>query len=108
MSDINVIGQRIADRRKELELKQSDLGQRVGTTQDVVSRWERGVVTPHISMLVPLAEALQTTPNWLVGYIGDDQAGAGLDDLEIEFLQMLRAMAPDRRQRALEMLNLLM
>ena len=53
------LGNRIALRRKELGMTQRDLADRLGITDRAVSRWERGIGSPDISLLEPLAEALK-------------------------------------------------
>lgn len=59
--DANKIGSFIQSRRKELGLTQSQLGEKLGVTDKAISRWERGVGFPDISLLEPLADALCVT-----------------------------------------------
>ena len=59
--DYTEIGRRIARRRKELGLTQSELAEKLQVTAKAVSRWERGVGFPDIHLLEPLAEALDLT-----------------------------------------------
>lgn len=47
--------------RKDLGMTQSQLGEKLGVTDKAISRWERGVGFPDISLLEPLAEALGIT-----------------------------------------------
>ncbi len=47
--------------RKEKNMTQLDLAQELKVTDKAVSRWERGKGFPDISLLVPLAEALDIT-----------------------------------------------
>lgn len=51
-------GQFIAERRRELGLKQQELAQKLNVTDKAVSRWENGRGFPDINTLEPLAEAL--------------------------------------------------
>lgn len=48
----------IAHLRKEKNLTQKELANKLNVTDKAVSRWERGVGFPDISTLCPLAEAL--------------------------------------------------
>ena len=48
----------IAQARKERGLTQKDLAKRLHVSDRAVSKWERGVGFPDVSLLVPLAEAL--------------------------------------------------
>ena len=44
--------------RKERNMTQKDLAERLHITDRAVSKWERGLCAPDISLLEPLAEAL--------------------------------------------------
>ena len=55
----DALGSRIARRRKELGMTQRDLAERLHVTDRAVSRWERGIGSPDISLLEPLAAALK-------------------------------------------------
>ncbi|MGN1405976.1 MAG: helix-turn-helix domain-containing protein [Erysipelotrichaceae bacterium] len=48
----------IAELRKEKHLTQVELAGKINVTDKAVSRWERGVGFPDISLLQPLADAL--------------------------------------------------
>lgn len=61
MMDAKKFGTFLQTRRKELGLTQSQLGEKLGVTDKAISRWERGVGFPDISLLEPLADALQIT-----------------------------------------------
>lgn len=47
--------------RKEQGLTQAQLAQRLYVSDKAVSKWERGLSLPDISLLMPLAEALRVT-----------------------------------------------
>lgn len=48
----------IAARRQELELTQKELAERLNVSDRAVSKWERGAGFPDVSLLEPLADAL--------------------------------------------------
>jgi len=56
--DAQKLGAFIAATRKELQLTQAQLAQRIRVTDKAVSRWERGLGLPDIQLLEPLAQAL--------------------------------------------------
>lgn len=58
MMDPKKFGTFLQTRRRELGLTQSQLGETLGVTDKAISRWERGVGFPDISLLEPLADAL--------------------------------------------------
>ena len=60
-------GDRIAARRKEKGYTQKQLAQLLHVTDKAVSKWERGDSYPETGLLVPLAAALDTTVDALLG-----------------------------------------
>ena len=54
-------GALIAQARKERELTQKELAERLHVSAQAVSKWERGLSCPDIGLLEPLAEALGIT-----------------------------------------------
>lgn len=58
MEDLN-IGKFIRDRRIELGMTQQQLADRLGITDKAVSKWERGVSYPDITILRELSAALE-------------------------------------------------
>jgi ribosome-binding protein aMBF1 (putative translation factor) len=52
------IADRVAERRKELELSQAELAELVATTQSAIARLESGGRPPRIDTLLRIAQAL--------------------------------------------------
>ena len=66
--DYKEIGFRIARRRKQLKLKQSDVEERADIGYKYLSSIERGTSIPSTEVIMRLAAALDTTPDeFLVG-----------------------------------------
>lgn len=66
------IGKRIRDRRKELGLSADDLAEAIGKDRTTIYRYERGAIEKlPTNILVPIAEALHTTPAYLMGWDDD-------------------------------------
>lgn len=66
--DYAEIGRRIAKRRKQLGLKQSEVEERADIGYKYLSNIERGISIPSTEVLMRLAAALDTTPDeFLVG-----------------------------------------
>jgi len=61
------LGQNITALRKKLKLSQSDLGKAVGTSGDIIGRYERDEVKPSIEVAIKIADALQVSLDYLVG-----------------------------------------
>lgn len=72
---MQILGREIKTRRHDLDLGQGELADRLGVTQQTVSRWESGVAVPPPKRLAALAEALDLKLDRLLslaGYFPDD------------------------------------
>ena len=59
--DNKKFGEFIAQLRKEKRLTQKELADRLFISDKAVSKWERGLSMPNVSMLIPMAEILGVT-----------------------------------------------
>jgi len=55
------IGQFIAEKRRKANMTQVQLAEKLSISDKAVSKWERGICCPDISLLVPLSEMLDTS-----------------------------------------------
>ena len=63
------IGSRIKERRKLLGMSAEELGRRLGKDRATIYRYEKGdIENLPLDILKPLAEALGTTPQYLMGW----------------------------------------
>lgn len=63
------IGQRIKQRRKALRMSADELGERLGKDRSTIYRYEKGdIENLPLDILEPIAAALQTTPQYLMGW----------------------------------------
>ena len=68
------VGERVKERRTELNLTMPELGKRVGVNKSTIQRYEADGVDPKRTMIINgLAEALLTTPEWLTGLSEDKE-----------------------------------
>ena len=65
----------IAKKRKEKQLTQKDLADKLGVSNATVSKWETGKGFPDISLIEPLASALEISVSEVLS--GLYHAGAG-------------------------------
>lgn len=56
--DAGKTGKFIAKKRKSMNMTQNELAKKLHITDKAVSKWERGLSFPNISILIPLAEIL--------------------------------------------------
>ncbi len=67
-----LIGEKIQKLRKANFLTQDDLGKRIGTDGNTVSRWERNKLGVGSSYIAKLAKVLNTTTDYFMGEIKPD------------------------------------
>lgn len=60
-------GKRILSLRKEKGWTQKDLAMQIHVTDKAISKWERGLNFPDLSLFEPLADALDTSVSDLLG-----------------------------------------
>lgn len=72
MNEFNIrqIGQRIASKRRELNMTQSNLADQLLVSYQAISNWERGNTLPDIEKLPQLATILQLSIDELLGNSG--------------------------------------
>ena len=61
------IGERIRLQRKRINIKQEELSDRLGFSAKTIQRWEAGERMPNTKVLPKLAEALNTSVEYLMG-----------------------------------------
>lgn len=63
------IGQRISARRKELKMSADELAKKLKKDRSTIYRYEKGdIENLPLDILEPIAEALETTPAYLMGW----------------------------------------
>lgn len=78
------IGQRMKQRRKELKMSADELGSRLGKDRSTIYRYEKGdIENLPLDILEPIAEALQTTPQYLMGWEQTQKKNDALTDVVI-------------------------
>ena len=55
------LGKFVAELRKEKNMTQKELAEKLHLTDKAISKWERGLNYPDISVLEPLAEILEVS-----------------------------------------------
>lgn len=98
--DYAQIGKRIAQRRKELGLRQVEVCERAGINDKYLSCIERATSIPSLEVIIRLALALDTTPDaFLTGsvHLGSDQWR--------DVAEILRGMSPGQLKLAKSFLS---
>ena len=89
---MNNIGQRIKLLRKKNDLTQEALADLLGVTYKSVSKWECGLTSPDLALIVPLAKILGITTDELLGATERDKR---LDELEKEYVKAYKISFPE-------------
>ena len=91
-------GQRIAAKRKELELSQEGLGARLGVSRQSIYKWESDASLPEIDKLVALSRLFNVPVGWLLGV--EEESTQGSDPLSEEQLHMIEEIFRRYQQQA--------
>ena len=98
--DYTMIGKRIAQRRKQLGLRQVEVCERAGINDKYLSCIERATSIPSLEVLMKLALVLDTTPDtFLTGSVRYDS------DQWRDVAELLRNMSPKQLELASSFLS---
>ncbi|MDL2313814.1 helix-turn-helix domain-containing protein [Desulfovibrio sp. OttesenSCG-928-C14] len=92
------LGGNIAERRRKLGLSQRELATKLGITYDSMARMERGKVTPKISRLPEIAEALQCSVSYLF-HTNDDTTG----EMTATIVDILKTLPQEGQEAMVEL-----
>ena len=106
------VGQRMQQRRKELDMSASELGKRIGKNRATIFRYENGDIEKlPVDVLKPIAEALMTTPEYLMGWEDDNEKtatenGSGLSEAKQQLVALAENCSDEEATRLLQMMEL--
>lgn len=113
MFDVQKIGRKVSSLRKDQNMTQMELADKMGISFQAVSNWERGNSMPDISKLAELAQVLGVTIDEL---LGDKKAAATVekvlepkmnDPLNLEeFVEVAPIMKPSQAEKSAEQMDL--
>lgn len=92
----------MADKIKQLRISQNmtleDVAQKVGVGKSTVRKWETGMIANmRRDKIAVLAEALNTTPAYLMGWEDDVPLVAEQSDADRQFYQLLSTMTEEEK-----------
>ena len=92
------IGERIRELRKARGMTQQELAQRLHTTKQTIGKYEQGIVTNlPLLRIDELAQALSTTPAYLMGWEDDKDYTSNKALLKAEIENMTAGMCGEMR-----------
>jgi transcriptional regulator with XRE-family HTH domain len=85
-------GEHTTTLRKRKGLSQSDLGKAVGTSGDIIGKYERDEVKPSVEVASKIADALEVSMDFLMG-----KTTAELDKKTLKRLQDIQKLPEEER-----------
>ena len=95
MESKKTFGEYIRERRKELGMTQKEFAEKLYVTESAVSKWERGMSYPDITLLLDICAALDVTEHELLTASVDTQKRSA--EREAAFAEFRRAAGDDLR-----------
>ena len=102
-------GEQIMNLRKRKGISQGEFGKLVGTSGDIIGKYERGEVKPSIEVASKIADALEVSLDYLVGKITleiDAKTLSRLQDIQllneqdkVHIFELLDAFLRDRKTK---------
>ena len=86
------MGERVRILRKKNGLSQAQLGAKIGAEANTVSRWEKDKIEASHSYVVKLANALNTTTDYLLGRTEDMSVSVIANDTDTSISHMNKGM----------------
>ena len=96
------IGEHIMLLRKQKGLSQAELGKAIGTSGDIVGRYERDIMSPSIEVIIKMADALEVSLDYLVG-----KTNLQLDKKTLDRLEEIGKLNDDARQYIFDHVDLM-
>lgn len=96
--DIQKIGMFLAELRKERDLTQDELGEKIGVTNKTVSRWENGNYLPPVEILQILSNFYDVSINELLSgeRLSNENYKENAEELIVEDLMKMRQKSKER------------
>ncbi|WP_346880693.1 helix-turn-helix transcriptional regulator [uncultured Algibacter sp.] len=92
---------RLSFARKQKKIRQADLGKLVGTSGDIIGKYERGENIPSIDVATKIADALGVTLDYLV----KDAAYEQIDKETLQRLKDIQKLSEDSKAHVFALLD---
>jgi len=87
--------------RKKKGLSQAELGKKIGTSGDVIGRYERKDITPSIEAVAKIADALEVSVDYLIG-----KTKMEVDADAMRRLEDISALSEENKKFVLNMIDM--
>lgn len=96
------LGEHITSLRKKKSLSQAALGKAIGTSGDIIGRYERDEVKPSIEVVIKLADALDVSVDFLIG-----KTSLEIDKSTLKRLEEISKLPEDAKNQVLHVVDAL-
>ena len=87
--------------RKKKAISQAELGKMIGTSGDVIGRYERGDISPSIEAVAKIADALEVSVDYLIG-----KTKMELDKETIRRFEDIAALSQENKRFVLNLIDM--
>lgn len=92
---------RLSFARKQKKIRQADLGKMVGTSGDIIGKYERGENIPSIDVAAKIANALGVTLDYLI----KDGEYEQIDEDTLKRLKEVQKLSPQDKEHVFALLD---
>lgn len=89
--------ERLKKLRKDADLTQVDVANKLGISQPAYASWERGIKKPTQENLVKLSKILYVSVDYLLGNTENKQTSDVLEDIELLFRMNSKGLTEDEK-----------
>lgn len=89
------IGNNIMLLRKQKKWSQNDLAKRIGTSREIISKYEKEDVIPSVEIAEKIADAFEVSLDYLVG----KGQNSKFDKITLKRLQEIHDLTPDIKEK---------
>lgn len=95
------IGEHIMLLRKQKGFSQAALGKKIGTSGDIIGRYERNIMTPSIDVIIKISDTLGVSIDYLVG-----KTNLELDKGTLKRLEDISSLSDENKSFVFRMIDM--
>lgn len=95
------IGEHIMLLRKQKGFSQAALGKEIGTSGDIIGRYERNIMTPSIDVIMKISDTLGVSIDYLVG-----KTNLELDKSTLKRLEDISSLSDENKTFVFRMIDM--
>jgi len=95
------LGEHIMLLRKQKGLSQAALGKEIGTSGDIIGRYERNIMNPSIEVIIKISDSLGVSIDYLVG-----KTSLELDESVLKRLEDISSLSDENKSFIFRMIDM--